>query len=100
MNHSPGQPIAQCRTAEIFAWGEGCVLKLYRAGFPRGHCDYEFAVAQAVHRSGVPAPAAFERIEIEGRSGIVYERIEGDTMLHAMSKQPHRLLEMAQMMAR
>ena len=93
------QPIAQGRTAEIFAWGEGRVLKLFRSAYSRESRDYEFNIAQAVHRSGVPAPAAFERIEIDGRHGIVYERIEGHTMLHEMSEHPERLLEMAHAMA-
>lgn len=93
------QPIAQGRTAEIFAWGEGRVLKLFRAGYSRESRDYEFNIAQAVHRSGVPAPAAFEKIEVDGRHGIVYERIEGHTMLRDMSEHPERLLELAQAMA-
>lgn len=94
-----GEPIAQGRTAEIFAWGDGRVLKLFRAGFPLGHRDYEYRIAQAVHHSGVPAPAALERIEIDGRHGIVYERVEGRTMLRELSEQPDGWQAMAQAMS-
>jgi len=93
------QPIAQGRTAEIFAWNEGRVLKLFRAGFTRQSCDHEFNIAQAISRSGVPAPIAFEQIEVDGRHGIVYERVEGQTMLRELTAHPERLVELAQLMA-
>jgi hypothetical protein len=32
--NEPGRPIAAGRTAEIYAWDEGQVLKLYRDWFP------------------------------------------------------------------
>jgi aminoglycoside phosphotransferase (APT) family kinase protein len=99
MNNPLGQPIAQGRTAEIFSWGEGKVLKLFRTGIPRGACDHEFSISKAVQQSGVPAPIAFEQIEVESRPGIVYERVEGHTMLRELSAHPERLHEMAQWMA-
>lgn len=99
MNNKIGQPIAQGRTAEIFIWGDGKVLKLFRAGFSRQSCDHEFNIAQAVVRSGVPAPIAYEQIEVDGRHGIVYERIEGHTMLRELTAHPERLVELAELMA-
>jgi aminoglycoside phosphotransferase (APT) family kinase protein len=93
------KPIAQGRTAEIFAWGEGKVLKLFRAGISHSACDYEYGIAKAVQQSGVPAPAAFEQIVVVGRHGIVYERVEGRTMLRELSAHPERLQDMAQLMA-
>ena len=94
-----GQPIAEGRTAEIFAWGEGRVLKLFRAGGSHQSRDYEYNIARAVYRSGVPAPNVFEAIEIEGRPGIIYERVEGPTLLRELLTHPERLIELAQGMA-
>ena len=94
-----GQPIAQGRTAEIFAWGEGRVLKLFRAGFSHESCNYEYTIARAIHRSGVPAPAAFEQIDVDGRSGIIYEHLEGGTLLRVLSEHPERWQEIAHAMA-
>ena len=99
MGNTLEQPIAQGRTAEIYAWGEGRVLKLFRAGYARSACQHEFSIAQAVHHSGVPAPAVLAQTQLEGRHGIIYERLDGRTMLSALTEQPERLLEMAHKMA-
>ena len=45
------QPIAVGRTAEIYAWGEGRVLKLTRPDFPAHLAEYNRAA---------PAPAAHQ----------------------------------------
>ncbi|KEO84836.1 phosphotransferase family protein [Tumebacillus flagellatus] len=81
---SLGEMIGQGRTAEVYAWGDGKILKLYREGFPTSWVDYEFRVAQAVNEAGVQAPLAYERVSTDGREGIVYERLEGGTLLEAL----------------
>lgn len=50
-------PFASGRTAEIFAWGEGTVLKLYRGEFPSSWVDYEYKIAREVCAVGANAPA-------------------------------------------
>ncbi|MBL0385218.1 phosphotransferase [Tumebacillus sp. ITR2] len=76
--------LGQGRTAEVYAWGEGLILKLYRTGFPKEWVDHEFRVARAVRETGVDAPDVRERVHVEGREGIVYERVEGSTLLGAL----------------
>jgi len=39
---TPGTPIASGRTAEIFPWGDGHILKLTRADFPSILADQEW----------------------------------------------------------
>ena len=36
-----------------------------------------------MHAAGVPAPEAFERVTVEGREGIVLERVSGPTLLES-----------------
>jgi len=43
------KPIALGRTAEIHAWGDGRILKLYRDGFPPGDAEYELRLARPAH---------------------------------------------------
>ena len=40
--------------------------------------------ARAVHALGAPCPLPFERVEHEGRTGIVYERIDGPLLLDSL----------------
>lgn len=95
----PGKPIAVGRTAEIYAWGEGRVLKLLRPGFPPGLIPQEEAITSAVHQAGIPTPQIYEVVEVDGRPGIVYERIDGSSLLGVLEKHPLRLREQAARLA-
>ena len=85
------QPIAQGRTAEIYAWDDGLVLKLYREWCPPDWVDYEARIARAVYEAGVPSPEAGETVEVDGRRGLMYERLEGIAMLQDMNTRPWTL---------
>jgi len=63
-------------SADVVAWGPGKVAKLFHPRWAYS-LDMELERARAVQSLGAPCPAVFERIEHEGRSGIVYERIDG-----------------------
>jgi len=85
--------IAQGRTADVYAWKPGQVLKLYHDWFERENIMYEAGIARAVHASGVPTPAPGEIIEVNGRIGLVYEEVKGISMLDAMQKAPWRAIQ-------
>ena len=92
-------PIASGRTAEIFAWEPGTVLKLFRSEFPRDWADYEARIGRSVCALGIPAPAVLDVIDQEGRRGIVYQRVVGRSMLETLGKQPWRLFSLARILA-
>lgn len=92
------QPIARGRTAEIYAWGEGRVLKLFLPGF-EGGARYEFDIARAVTANGVPAPQAFDLITVNERPGIVYARVDGEPVAQRLSRQPWQVAAMGRLMA-
>jgi uncharacterized protein (TIGR02172 family) len=75
-----GACIGQGRTAEIFAWGDRQVLKLFRAGWPADKVVREAAIARAVYAAGVAVPAVGELVEVDGRAGLIYERIDGPSL--------------------
>jgi aminoglycoside phosphotransferase (APT) family kinase protein len=78
------------RTAEVFAWGEGRVLKLFRPGWRMEVAQRELAVARAIYDAGVPSPRPDEAIEVAGRAGVVYERISGPSLLALLLARPWR----------
>jgi aminoglycoside phosphotransferase (APT) family kinase protein len=78
-------------TADLFAWGDGRVLKLFRDPAARQRAAREVAATRAVHLAGLPAPAAYDLIDLEGRPGIVFERIEGVSLLAHTQKRPWKL---------
>jgi uncharacterized protein (TIGR02172 family) len=93
------QPIAQGRTAEIYLWDEHYVLKLFRDWVPPDWVDYEARIARTVYEAGVPSPAAGPIVEVNGRRGLVYERIEGISMLQELNIHPWRIAQLAHLLA-
>ncbi len=75
------QRLDEGRTAEIFAWDDGRILKLYRAEFPRDWADWEAKITRAISEAGVPAPRVFEVLDIEERRGIIMERVSGPSLI-------------------
>jgi aminoglycoside phosphotransferase (APT) family kinase protein len=94
-----GAPIAYGRTAEIFAWGEEQVLKLFYDWFSLEDIEYEARIGRAVHASGAPAPAVGELVQVSGRNGLLYQRINGENMFEHLQRKPWRVLACARQTA-
>ncbi len=77
-------PIASGRTADLYAAPDGRVVKLLRAGFDASILETEAARTATVRAAGIPAPGVGERVEVDGRPGVLFERIDGPTMLGAI----------------
>jgi len=96
---SLGEPIALGRTAEVYAWEEGQVLKLFQDWFSADGVQYEARIARAVHAAGLPVPAVGEVVEIEGRLGLIYERVDGVSMGEILAAKPWMLPRFARLLA-
>lgn len=99
MDNPLGHPIAYGRTAEIYAWENGQVLKLYYDWFELENIQYEQRIARAVQASGLPVPRVGEIIQVKGRNGLIYQRIEGVSMLAMMRRKPWNVFFYARRMA-
>jgi len=87
---SLGPRLAVGKQAEVFAWGETQVLKLFFDPRSRGSVEYEAGTARAVHATGVRCPAVGEVIELNGRFGLIYERVDGPSMGADLLSRPWR----------
>jgi uncharacterized protein (TIGR02172 family) len=99
MEEKLGNKLAEGRTAEIFVWGADWVVKLFRPGWGRGTVEYEYNQAVASQMTGYRVPQVQQMVEIDGRFGIVYERVEGQTMLEAIRQKPFDFVDHARQMA-
>ncbi len=88
-------PFARGRTAEVFAWKDGQVLKLFYDWVPSTWVETEAKVSRAVCEAGLPAPAVEGVVEADGRHGIVFERVEGPSMLAEWKSKPWVLVRSA-----
>jgi uncharacterized protein (TIGR02172 family) len=92
-------PIAEGRTAEIYLWDDRHILKLYRDWCPPDWVEYDARIAGAVYEAGIPSPEPGEIVEVEGRRGLIYERLEGVSMLEDLNARPWRLWRHARSLA-
>ncbi|MFH2039690.1 MAG: phosphotransferase [Chloroflexota bacterium] len=88
--------IAIGRTAEVFAWQEDQVLKLFYEWVPDDWITHEFRIASLIQSTGMDVPAVVgDIVEVEGRRGICYQRVNGNSMLQVMESHPLSLFEQA-----
>ncbi|MDQ0899052.1 aminoglycoside phosphotransferase family protein [Paenibacillus sp. V4I7] len=76
-----GKIIGEGNTATVYEWEEGTVLKLFDQGYPNKAVEREFQNAKAINGMNFAKPKAYEIICCEGRMGILYDRVEGESLL-------------------
>lgn len=96
---SERERIAEGAVAEVFAWGEGRVLKLFREGFSRELAELEAYCARIAVNAGLSTPDVLEVLTVDGRAGIVFERVDGNSMLEALLSRPEDCATLAEQMA-
>lgn len=95
-----GKLIGTGMTSEVYEWGQDCVLKLYHDEFNDAWIERENNIGTLAHEAGVPSPALFDKVEVDGHRGIVFERIFGTTMLRHADAEPWKLVHFSRQMAR
>ncbi len=87
-------------TAEVYEWGPDKIVKLYFDKY--GNIDqinYDSNIGHMVHNSGINSPAVYNKVEVDGRQGIIYEKIPGKTVYEHLIKEPWSLYYYIQQMA-
>jgi aminoglycoside phosphotransferase (APT) family kinase protein len=95
----PDEPIARGNTSDIFAWTEATVVKVLRPDIPRQWASIEADITRRVHAAGLPVPATEGVVEVEGRPGVVLERIGGPTMWQRMRESPTEVPRLIDLLA-
>jgi Ser/Thr protein kinase RdoA (MazF antagonist) len=93
------EPIAVGRTAEVYPYGEGKVLKLFFSTTPQEWIDKEVDIGQYIQATELPVPKVYERVRTNDREGVVYERIEGPSLLNELAVKPWNVARYARMLA-
>jgi aminoglycoside phosphotransferase (APT) family kinase protein len=100
MNTLPlGPLLARGRTAEVYAWQNNQIIKLFYEWCPLNWVQHEAEISRAISTMTLPTPRLVDVLEIRGRQGIVYERVEGPSMLRLSSTKPWLLFRMARQLA-
>ena len=76
----PGELLAEGRLGQVFAYGDGRVVKLDRPDW-NGVAPFEAEVLDHLAAAGLPVPRSFGTVTVEGRTGVVLDRVEGRSLL-------------------
>jgi Ser/Thr protein kinase RdoA (MazF antagonist) len=82
MQGSIGEQIGKGATADIHAWAPGQIVKLLKAGASPQFGRHEARMTRAAFAAG--APEVFDEVMLEGRFGIVLQRLDGPTLLQLL----------------
>jgi len=86
-------------TAEVYKWGQDRVLKLFFNKYSNGWVNHEIKVGRIVNESGINSPAVYDEVEVDGRKGIIYQRIYGRSIIEHLAMEPWKLYNYIQQTA-
>ncbi len=75
--------LAEGRTAEVFTYGDGRVLKLDRPEW-NGLAEFEGALLTRLADAGLPVALPHGTVIVEGRSGLILNRVSGPTLMEVL----------------
>jgi aminoglycoside phosphotransferase (APT) family kinase protein len=99
MKTEKNELIGRGRTADVMIHEKDQVLKLYKEDFPEDAVRHELLISQWAYEAGLSTPKAYGLISREGRSGIVFQRLQGPTLLKRMMARIWLLDRQARLMA-
>lgn len=76
-----GERLFKGRTAEVYAWSDTEVIKLYQPWVSEHTAQQERANTQAALGLGISVPEAGDIISVDGRTGLILERVWGVSMM-------------------
>lgn len=86
-------------TSDVYAWTEGTVIKLLRSDIPPAWAEHEARVSTAIHRHGLPIPEVVDLVVVDGRHGVVSQRVEGPSLWQQMCTRPKHIAELVPVFA-
>ena len=79
-----GAKIAEGGSADIYEWGEGKILKLAKSKTSHYAMKREFDNHNMVRNLQLPTVQVYEMLSVDGRTGIVFEKFAGVTLLELL----------------
>jgi tRNA A-37 threonylcarbamoyl transferase component Bud32 len=89
MDADSGKILYNTKWSEIIEWPENKVIKLYKAGFE--HKAQREIKVNMILTNRLPKPKYFGSIEFRGRTGLIFEKIEGLTLVNELYKTPFKI---------
>lgn len=83
-----GKCIGMGSSCEVYEWGgDNKVVKLFHSNTPPEAVQLEYRNCSVAWENGLPAARPFEKVIWKGRHGIIFEKIDGETILNRIFEQ-------------
>lgn len=92
--------VGQGREAEIFEWETSGVVRLMRDPGAADRLDVEREALVAAREGGAPVPEVGDRVTLEGRPGLIMERIDGGDLIERVARRPWTIFDAASLLGR
>jgi len=80
--------LGQGREAEVYAWDDDLVLRLFRTSERARDLEREATAMRTAVACGVPAPRVEGSITVDGRPGLLIERVDGPDVISLFGRRP------------
>ena len=94
------QLIGRGNTAEIYRIEDKKVLKLFHKGFSNWDIEREYQNSVLAQEALDTVPRVYEKVEVDGREGIIYEEVSGMDMLQMVLQKPMEFSKQSKQFAR
>jgi aminoglycoside phosphotransferase (APT) family kinase protein len=92
--------LAAGREAEVFAIDDKRVLRIAFSPSQQADVDREAVVLAAAYDAGAPVPAIHERVTVDGRPGLIVDRLDGEDLLVRLGRRPWLVWNVASTLGR
>jgi aminoglycoside phosphotransferase (APT) family kinase protein len=92
--------VGEGREADVFAWDPGTVLRLLRRSSDPARVEREAAAMRAAATGGVDVPNVYGTTMVEGRAGLIMDRVDGPDLITLMGKRPWAVPRVARIVGR
>ncbi|TCZ73230.1 aminoglycoside phosphotransferase [Paenibacillus albiflavus] len=83
MTNAVGRKLGEGACAEVFEWEDGSkIVKLAKPNTSSAALQREWKHCRSAWECGLPVPEPFGLVSVEGRPGVVFERIYGESILN------------------
>ena len=92
--------VGEGREADVFAWDEGTVLRLLHRSSDLTRVEREAAAMRAAADGGVDVPNVHGTTLVEGRAGLIMDRVDGPDLIALMGRRPWAVPRVARIVGR
>jgi aminoglycoside phosphotransferase (APT) family kinase protein len=92
--------VGEGREADVFAWDQGTVLRLLRRSSDPTRVEREAAAMRAAADGGVDVPNVYGTTTVDGRAGLIMDRVDGPDLIALMGRRPWSVPRVARMVGR